>query len=142
MTQSDEYFATQTGEAGGAGRYVDIASIAPIEIVPGLEFRPVLGERLLVNFVRFEPHTEAPVHTHEEEQVVVVLEGEIEFDVDGDVRTLRSGEAIHLPPHVPHGARTLDSSCYEIDIFSPPRQALVALMEANTESAEPAASGE
>jgi quercetin dioxygenase-like cupin family protein len=140
MTDSDAYFATQTGVAASEGRYVDIEGIGPIEIVPGLEFRPVLGERLLVNFVRFEPNTEAPVHTHEEEQVVVVLEGEIEFDVDGDVRTVRSGEAIHLPPHVPHGARTLDSSCYEMDIFAPPRRALVQLMEAA--AASPESSGE
>ena len=129
MTDSEAYFATQTGVVAGEARFVDIGKIAPIEIVPGLVFRPVLGERLLVNFVWFEPNTEAPVHTHEEEQVVVVLEGEIEFDVDGDVRMLRPGEAIHLPPHVPHGARTLESSCYEMDIFSPPRRALVDLMD-------------
>ncbi|HEY7280434.1 MAG TPA: cupin domain-containing protein [Actinomycetota bacterium] len=128
MTDRDAYFTTGSGSAPDRGRYVDISGIPPIEIVPGLVFRPMLGERLLVNFVRFEPHTEAPVHTHEEEQVVVVLEGEIEFDVDGDVRTLGPGEAIHLPAHVPHGARTLDASCSEIDIFAPPRRALVDLM--------------
>jgi quercetin dioxygenase-like cupin family protein len=134
MTDRDTYFATDAGAAADEARFVDVAGIAPIEIVPGLVFRPVLGERLLVNFVRFEPHTDAPVHTHDEEQVVVVLEGEIEFDVAGDVRTLGPGEAIHLPPHVPHGARTLDSSCSEMDIFSPPRRALVDLMGSATES--------
>ena len=137
MTDSGAYFATGTGEATGAGRYVDIAELPTVEIVPGLVFRPVLGERLLVNFVRFEPNTEAPVHTHDEEQVVVVLEGEIEFDVDGDVRTLRPGQAIHLPAHVPHGARTLESSCYEMDIFAPPRAALVALMDSAASSESP-----
>ncbi len=134
MSESGEYFASESGVAADKPRYVEIVDIAPIEIAPGLLFRPVLGEGLLVNFVRFEPHTEAPVHTHEEEQVVVVLDGEIEFDVDGDVRTVRPGEAIHLPPHVPHGARTLDSSCSEIDIFSPPRRALVDLMGPAVES--------
>src|SRR5262249_10813334 len=109
--------------------YLDVLGISPIEIVPGLRFQPILGEGLLVNFVSFEPHTEAPMHTHEEEQVVVVLEGEIEFDVDGDVRTLRPGQVVHLPPHLPHAARPTDSPCYEMDIFCPPRRALVALME-------------
>src|SRR4051812_18314901 len=74
MTDSGAYFARQTGDAAGQARYVDIGELPSIEIVPGLVFRPVLGERVLVNFVWFEPHTEAPVHTHEEEQVVVVLE--------------------------------------------------------------------
>ena len=56
---------------------------------PGLEFRPVVGERFMVNFVRYEPHTEAPRHAHEEEQITFVIDGEFEFDLDGDVQTMR-----------------------------------------------------
>ena len=129
MTDRDPYFATDTGDATSAPRFLEVAGISPIEITPGLEFRPVLGERVLVNFVHFEPNTEAPMHTHEEEQVVVVLEGKIEFDVAGEVRTLGPGEVIHAPPHVPHAARTHESSCDEMDVFAPPRRALVELME-------------
>jgi len=136
MTDNDPYFATDTGVAEREARFLEVAAIDPIEIVPGLVFRPVLGQGVLTNFVHFEPHTEAPMHTHEEEQVVVVLEGEIEFDVDGDIRTLGPGEVIHLPPHVPHAARTHDSTCDEMDIFAPPRRALVALMEAAAAASE------
>jgi quercetin dioxygenase-like cupin family protein len=136
MTDRDPYFATDTGVATGAGRFLEVAGISPIEIIPGLEFRPVLGERVLVNFVHFEPNTEAPMHTHEEEQVVVILEGKIEFDVAGEVRTLGPGEVIHLHPHVPHAARTHETSCDEMDIFAPPRQALVELMESADDTPE------
>jgi quercetin dioxygenase-like cupin family protein len=123
-----EYFELEAPPPGATpdrGRYVDVEAIDAVEFTEGLGFRPVLGERLLVNFVRFEPHTTAPVHTHEEEQVSIMVEGELEFDLDGDVRTLRPGSAVVIPPHVPHGARTLDSTCFEIDVFSPPRRALI-----------------
>jgi hypothetical protein len=30
-----------------------------------------------------------------------------------------------VPPWVPHGARTLDTTCQEIDVFTPPRSTLV-----------------
>jgi quercetin dioxygenase-like cupin family protein len=136
MTDREPYFATDTGDATGAARFLEVAGISPIEIIPGLEFRPVLGERVLVNFVHFEPNTEAPMHTHEEEQVVVILEGKIEFDVAGEVRTLGPGEVIHLHPHVPHAARTHESSCDEMDIFAPPRRALVELMESADDTPE------
>jgi quercetin dioxygenase-like cupin family protein len=129
MTQ-DGYFEMGTGEPGAArsqGRYVDVNGMSPVEFTEGLAFQPVLGERLLVNFVRFEPNTVAPVHAHEEEQVVCVIEGEFEFDLDGDVRIMRPGDVAHIPPFVPHGARTLDSPCFEIDVFAPPRRALVEL---------------
>jgi quercetin dioxygenase-like cupin family protein len=118
-----------SSEAGGtptaAGRFVDVSAIEPVEFVPGLEFRPVLGERTMTNFVRFAPHTEAPLHVHEEEQIVIVLEGEFEFELDGEVRTMRAGDVAVAPPWVPHGARTTDSGCYEVDVFNPPRRTLL-----------------
>jgi quercetin dioxygenase-like cupin family protein len=124
MTSS--HFSNDAGQTPTApGRYVDVNAIEPVEFVPGLEFRPVLGEKTLTNFVRFEPHTEAPVHVHEEEQIVIVLDGEMEFELDGDVRTMRRGDVAVVPPWVPHGARTLDSTCYEVDLFTPPRRTLL-----------------
>ncbi|MGH2735320.1 MAG: cupin domain-containing protein [Actinomycetota bacterium] len=129
MTDAAGYFAKQDGvQPGGQGAFVTWDQLDPIEVTPGLGFQPVLGDRLMVNFVRFEPNTEAPVHWHEEEQVSIVIDGEFEFEVGGDKRTVRRGEAIVIPPNVPHGARTYDSSCLEIDVFSPPRAGLLELM--------------
>jgi quercetin dioxygenase-like cupin family protein len=127
MTTSDAYFARDPSlVARGEGQYVDIqGDLHPVEFVPGLEFRPLIGERMLVNFVHYRPHTDAPVHAHEEEQVTFVLEGEFEFNLDGEVRMMAPGMAVLVPPGVPHGARTRDSVCVEVDVFSPPRRALV-----------------
>ena len=99
-------------------------------MLPGLEFRPVLGEKTMVNFVRFAPHVEAPNHVHIEEQIVIVLEGEFEFDIDGDVWTMRPGDVAVVPPWVPHGAHTNDVGCLEADVFNPPRQTLLKYAEA------------
>jgi quercetin dioxygenase-like cupin family protein len=132
----EEYFSRDPSlVASGDGRYVDLGTeVAPVEFVPGLEFRPLIGRRILVNFVHYQPHTEAPVHAHEEEQVTFVVDGEFEFDLDGDVRTMRRGMAVHVPPGVPHGAKTIDSSCDEVDVFSPPRRVLVEAAGAVDES--------
>ena len=40
----------------------------------------------------FAPGAVAPRHVHEEEQIVVVIEGEFTFDLDGDVRVMRKGD--------------------------------------------------
>jgi quercetin dioxygenase-like cupin family protein len=138
---SSPHFSTEAGGTPTApGRYVEVAEVEPVEFVPGLEFRPVLGENTLTNFVRFEPHTEAPVHVHEEEQIVIVLEGEFEFSIDGDVRTMRPGDVAVVPPWVPHGARTLDTRCTEVDVFTPPRRSLLQHAAAQVEK-KPAADG-
>ena len=126
MTSSSQHFSTDAGGTPtSAGRYVDVNAIESVEFVPGLGFRPVRGERTMVNFVSFAPNTEAPMHVHEEEQIVIVLEGEFEFELDGDVRTMRAGDVAVIPAWVPHGARTHDSSCREIDVFNPPRRSLL-----------------
>lgn len=129
MTDSDAYFRTEAeGVPTAPGRFVRVADVPAVSFKEGLTFKPVLGEAVLVNHVYFEPHVEAPTHVHVEEQVVVVVEGELEFWVDDDTRTMRRGDVAVVPPWVPHGARTHDSSCLEIDIFSPPRQQLLALL--------------
>jgi quercetin dioxygenase-like cupin family protein len=126
MSDAPQHFSTEAGGVPSApGRYVNVDAIESVEFVPGLAFRPVLGERTMVNFVSFEPNTEAPRHVHEEEQIVLVLDGEFEFDIDGDVRTMRAGDVAVIPSWVPHGARTKDTSCREIDVFNPPRRSLL-----------------
>jgi quercetin dioxygenase-like cupin family protein len=136
------HFTTDAlGEPAGPGRYVNIDSISPVEFLPGLGFRPVQGYRAMTNFVSFEPGAEAPRHVHEEEQIVIVIDGEFTFDLDGDVRVMRKGDIAVVPSWVPHGAWATDSHCLEIDVFSPPRQSLLKLAAAQAAAldGEPAA---
>lgn len=120
---------SQSGTPTSPGRYVELDAARMIELIDGLQFRPVLGERALVNFVHYEPNIVVPRHAHEEEQFTFVVEGEFEFDLDGDVRLLRAGTVAVIPPWVPHAARTLDSTCFQIDVFSPPRRGILDALE-------------
>jgi len=126
---TDSYFGTDAGaEEGRSGSFVQWDALAAIEMLPGLYFQPVVGDRVMTNFVRFEPHTEAPRHWHEEEQISFVLEGELEFEVAGETRLLTPGQAVVIPPNVPHGARTHDGPCLEVDVFHPPRRGVLEAM--------------
>lgn len=126
MTDEREHFSLQDIQAPATkGRYVDVSDVSVLELVPGLSFQPVLAENTMINFVSFEPDTEAPRHAHEEEQIVIVLDGEMEFDLDGDVRTMHAGDVAVVPPWVPHGAWTRGTTCREVDVFNPPRRTLL-----------------
>jgi quercetin dioxygenase-like cupin family protein len=131
LGDAESHFTTEAlGEPTAPGRYVNVDSITPVEFLPGLGFRPVQGEKAMTNFVTFAPGAAAPRHVHEEEQFIIVIEGELVVDLDGDVRTLRKGDVAVIPSWVPHGAWTTDSHCLEIDVFSPPRQSLLKLAAA------------
>ncbi len=139
MSANSHFTTEAAGTPTAKGRFVQVSTVPPVEFLPGLEFRPVLGEKTLTNFVRFAPYTEAPMHVHEEEQIVIVLDGEFDFEINGDVRTMRPGDVAVVPSWVPHGARTKETNCYEVDVFTPPRLTLLehaAATAAAQESAE------
>jgi quercetin dioxygenase-like cupin family protein len=110
--------------------YLNLERDAPsLPVEPGIVVRPVLGSRMNMSFIYFEPHAVAPVHQHREEQIGTVLEGSLEFELAGEKRILRRGDVYVIPQDVPHGAVTSEESCTTLDVFSPPRQGLGALVE-------------
>ena len=118
--------------AEGDARYVrvdDVIGLHPVAEDTGLTLRPVFGTNMTMSFVFFEPHTEAPSHRHAEEQIGTVLEGSLEFDLDGDRRSLGPGDVYVIPPWVPHGAVSGDAPALALDVFSPPREGFAELME-------------
>lgn len=136
------HFATEAkGEPAGPGRFVSVSSVESAELVAGLAFRPVLGQRVMANFVDFEPGVTAPRHVHEEEQLVIVLDGEFTFDIDGEVRVMRPGDVAVIPAWVPHSAWTTETHCREVDIFCPPRTTLLELASRQQKPQEPAEDG-
>jgi quercetin dioxygenase-like cupin family protein len=135
-SSSSSHFSLEGAlEPEADGRYVDVDAIEPVSFAPGLNFQPVLGEHTMVNVVSFDENAEAPRHSHKEEQIVIVLEGEFEFDLDGDVRTMKPGDVAVIPPWVPHGARTRGTRCREIDVFNPPRETLLEHARAQLDKA-------
>lgn len=118
-----------SNEPGGKwtkpGRFVDVTAIEPMAVIAGLTFRPVAGETSLVNFVDYEPQSEAPLHRHAEEQIVLILDGQLEFTIDGRSRLMQPGDMAVIPPWVPHGAITREWTCRQIDIFTPARSTLI-----------------
>ena len=46
-----------------------------------------------------------PVHTHDREEVLVVLAGTIDVTMDGATQALRPGDAIIVPAHTEHQLR-------------------------------------
>jgi quercetin dioxygenase-like cupin family protein len=121
----------QPGEASSAsGRFVRVEDVAPLVLVPGLEFRPVTTDAVMTNFVRFEPNAPAPMHHHLEQQIAIILAGELTFTVGGETRVMHAGECVVIPPHVPHGGVAGPEGCEALDVFTPPRAGILeALVE-------------
>lgn len=127
------YFsATAEGVASRSGSWVDIEQTPGVELGPGLFARPIIGGDCMVTHVVWDSRSQAPEHAHAEEQIVLVLEGEIEITMAGERRVLRTGQAAVIPPWVRHSARSCADRSVTVEAFAPPRAALLALLADST----------
>ena len=78
----------------------------------------VLGERIEVGRLRFEAHEGAVEHAHPQEQVMIVISGRLQVELEGISGELGPGEGFHAPPNVPHKvtalADTVVLSCKDV----------------------------
>jgi quercetin dioxygenase-like cupin family protein len=91
------------------------------EMMEGVLRRAVYLDNLMLTFFNFEPGRVIPEHAHPHEQISFVLEGEMVFTLDGEVRTLQAGEGATVPPNVPHGA-TFPGPARVVDAWHPVRE--------------------
>ena len=73
-----------------------------------------------------EPGHEPKPHSHVNEQVVYILQGEAEFTVGSKVSKLGSGSLLIVPPDIEHYIKVTGSeTCINLDIFVPKREEYV-----------------
>ncbi len=94
----------------------------PRKLAEGVFSRVFFGEQVMLSIVTIEPHTEAPIHSHPNEQWGYLLEGEWERIQGGKPALCSAGDFWHTPGGVEHGGRTLEKGAVILDIFSPPRE--------------------
>jgi quercetin dioxygenase-like cupin family protein len=120
MTDTSGYFGSATArEEGTRGRFAPIDGQPTITPSPGVHLQPVAGIQLLLSRVTIDPHREAPVHTHDEEQMGIVVAGSGDFELDGEIRRVVPGDTYHAPPGVPHGVRAGAEGCVVIVLAAP-----------------------
>jgi len=103
------------------GNLDDLGSIRPIRVWDGVVARTVDGERLSLGVVELEPSSVVPEHSHDNEQLGMVLSGSLEFRVGDETRELTAGCTWRIPPNVPHEVRTGPDGAVVIDVFAPVR---------------------
>ncbi|MHB8510954.1 MAG: cupin domain-containing protein [Actinomycetota bacterium] len=94
-----------------------------------IDITPLVGDAMNLNVVFMEPNAIADVHVHVEEQIGYIVRGACVF-TDGKTQwSLEPGDVYHALPNVPHGAIAGADGCTIIDVFSPPREAVLKALE-------------
>jgi quercetin dioxygenase-like cupin family protein len=95
-------------KAGNGQYYFDFGTIQQIK--GGGEYSTafggcVEGERMMVALMRMPAGTGSEPHSHPNEQWIYLLEGEMDFIVDGKSKRATAGSVIYIPSNTIHNAR-------------------------------------
>ena len=94
------------------------------EMAPNLLRQIITGDSMMMARFQMEAGQVVPAHSHENEQITMVVEGVLRFWLgggDSGVVDLGPGEILHVPSDVLHKAEALERTV-TFDIFSPPRE--------------------
>ena len=94
----------------------------PMDLMPGARTCTYWGEHILFSLVEIDTNSEVSNHTHPHEQGGVVIEGEMEMGIGGEVRILKVGDMYIIPGDVEHYAKCSDIPAKALDFFSPVRE--------------------
>ena len=100
----------------------DIAGMSPQQIWEGVIGRSVHGERITLGVIELDPDSLVPEHSHENEQLGLVLSGSLSFRVGEETRELGPGGTWRITANTPHEVRAGPEGAVVIDVFSPIRE--------------------
>ena len=124
----DTEFLTVMGHQGGSynrrmePQFVDFGDLREFELVAGVTGRPLFGEGAMLNLIEFAPGSAVPLHSHEHEQLGLVLRGTQVLIVDGKEHTLGPMQGYVLPGGVEHSAFCGPEGALVVDVFRPVRE--------------------
>ena len=87
---------------------------------PTIGRKIISGEKAMVAQVFLAKGAAVPEHHHESEQITYILQGALEFQIEGKTVLVSAGQVLRIPSYVPHAAVALEDTL-DLDIFSPIR---------------------
>lgn len=83
-----------------------------------LEERCAVGDRI-------------PLHRHDVDEVVVVIDGVGAYTLDGEVNTVESGDVIFIPAGIAHGTVNTGDQVLHVHAVFPARKVLMEMLDRN-----------
>jgi len=88
---------------------------------PGYRGKLIHGETMTVVHWQIQAECEIPLHSHPHEQIINMMHGQFELNLDGQAMILNGGDVLVIPGNVPHSGRSI-TDCQIIDVWHPVRE--------------------
>jgi quercetin dioxygenase-like cupin family protein len=108
-------------EMSSPSPFSDLDGLGAQRIWEGVVGRVVEGERVTLAVIELDPDSLVPEHSHENEQVGVLVNGLLEFRIGDETRRVGPGGTWCIPANVPHEVQTGPDGAVVVEVFAPPR---------------------
>ena len=98
-----------------------IKNLKSKELVPGITGYYVHGEKSSFGYLELKKGSKVPLHSHINEQITYIIEGQLDMVIDGISCPLTAGMYHIIPSNVLHSAVAI-TDCKVIDVFAPARE--------------------
>lgn len=100
--------------------FIRIEDLMEVEVVPGFTGSFLHSENLTIATWEIEAGSSLPEHSHQQEQISIVTEGEFELTLAGETMVLAPGLVAVVPSTASHSGKAL-TDCSIVDVFYPVR---------------------
>jgi unsaturated pyranuronate lyase len=104
-----------------------VESIAPRQVWDGVVSRAVHGDEVTLTLLELDAGAIVPEHSHENEQVGILIEGSVTFRIGEETGEVRPGGMWRIRAHVPHSVTVGPEAAVIVEVFAPPRHDWAAL---------------
>ena len=100
----------------------DLSDVAPFDVWgDAVRARRIEGQQVTLAVVELAPNALVPEHRHPQEQLGMVITGNVRFRIDDEVRELGPGGTWRILSNHPHEVTAGPDGAVVIDTFSPIR---------------------
>ncbi len=100
-------------------RYYPKEHLRLADDAPGTRQWAVSLDRTMLTYFEVDPHCRFESHSHESEQITMVLEGVLYFEQGEKIVGVKAGEVIAIPANAPHAVFTEEAVVRAVDVWSP-----------------------
>ncbi len=101
---------------------IDLETLPVVDVWgEAVQARRIAGEQVMFAVVELAPDSVVPGHQHVQEQLGMVITGQLIFTIGEETRALGPGGTWQIPSNVPHQVSVGPDGAVVIDIFSPTR---------------------
>ncbi len=100
--------------------FSNLEQIPSKELIPGFHGKIIHSEKMTTVYWDIEEGALLPEHSHPNEQIAHMVQGQFEMTIGGKTKVIGPGELAQIPPNAVHSGKAL-TKCKIIDVFQPAR---------------------